>query len=152
MDIRPSIEEIYMMFAIILSFRSTCKRSKTAAIITSRDLRRIYSVGYNGSPHKFPHNCTGLPGRCGCIHAELNALLKVQVYDPEKIMFTIMSPCPTCAKYIIQSGFSKIYYLKQYRKKQGLKLLNQAGIQTEKITIRPEIVKQFTDIIQNLII
>lgn len=141
-DNRLSMEEIYLLFCLILSTRSTCKRMKTAAIITSKDLRRIYSLGYNGSVHGFPHKCTKQKGRCGCIHAETNALLKVQVYDPEKIMFSVYSPCQTCAKHIIQSGFSKFYYIEEYRDNKGIDILLKGGVFPIKISINYEKVKE----------
>jgi dCMP deaminase len=128
MSDRPSMLDVYMTFAFTVAARSTCKRYGTGAVIVSSDLRSVYSIGYNGSPHGQSHSCNGETGNCQCIHSEINALLKVTQKDPDKIMFCTHSPCPTCARYMIQSGFSKLYYYHQYRLLEGLYMLSDAGI------------------------
>lgn len=68
-----------------------------------------------------------------CVHAEINALIKVRANDPEKVVFVTGQPCVTCAKAIINSGASKIYYRSAYRSDEGLELFKKAGIEVERV-------------------
>ena len=68
------------------------------------------------------------------MHAESNALTKMarstQSSD-DSILFTTTAPCIECAKLIIQSGVSKVYYKDNYRSNEGIELLTKANIKTE---------------------
>lgn len=139
MDRQPRIskEEMYMRMAIILSARSTCRRTgsdgkikRVGCVITNFDLSNVLSVGYNGNAAGLPDECTdpNTPGNCGCLHAEENAISKCPSHERDKIMFTTDSPCPRCAKFIINNGFSKVFYLREYRDPTGLNLLRKVGI------------------------
>jgi len=68
-----------------------------------------------------------------CVHAEINALIKVRVNDPQKVVFVTGQPCITCAKAIINSGASKVYYRSAYRSNEGLELIKKAGIEVERV-------------------
>lgn len=129
-DNRIALSDIYMLLAKIVSLRSTCYREGNGAVIASNDLFHIYSFGYNGSPKGLQHDCKGISniGTCGCIHAEINAILKVPVKDYQKIMFCTKSPCMQCADFIIQSGFSIVYYLREYRDISPIKKIRSSGI------------------------
>jgi len=129
-NIRITLEELFMAIALIVKSRSICKVNQVGVVIAPKDLRNIYSFGYNGPVHKESHDvCNGISGNCGCLHAEINALLKVQVKDSEKIMFTTTSPCLYCAKAIIQSGFSVIYYFEPYRDLSPIQYLKKFNIE-----------------------
>jgi dCMP deaminase len=132
---RPSLESLIMDFAISLTRRATCKRAQFSCVITSKDMTQIYGFGYNGTAKGFPHDdCKAdIPGGCGCAHAEQNALIKVRVNDPEKVVFVTGQPCIICAKLIINSGASKIYYRSSYRSDEGLELFKRAGIEIERV-------------------
>jgi dCMP deaminase len=127
---RENIENILMKFALLLSTRSTCQRTKIGCIITSKDFQSVYSYGYNGNAKGFDNKCDSLePGKCGCIHAEANALIKCRVNDPEKVIFNTRYPCKMCAKMIVNSGASRVYYFAKYRLDEGLQILARAGIE-----------------------
>lgn len=68
-----------------------------------------------------------------CVHAEQNALIKVRVNDPAKVVFVTGQPCTTCAKLIINSGASKLYYRSAYRSNEGLDLVRKAGVEVERV-------------------
>ena len=128
---RPSLYAIYMGLAYLLSGRSTCSRAKTGAVVTSHDLSSIYAVGYNGNASGMPNSCdSDEVGKCGCIHSEENALIKVQARDGKKVMFATTSPCLKCAKLIINSGFSWVFYGEPYRHVMPLSYLHYAGVKT----------------------
>ena len=126
---RPSLEQIYMRFAEHLARRSTCKRLQVGAVIVTNDLEQVLALGYNGNARGLINTCDSEEvGNCGCIHAELNALIKCGKQHPDKIMFVTSSPCVACAKAIINSRFSKVYFSREFRKRDGIYLLEQCGI------------------------
>lgn len=124
---RIMMEEVYLKFAEIIAIRSTCIRNKNGAVITSTDLSRVFSVGYNGAPHKVKHDCTGKEGSCKCLHSEINALLKKHVIE-EGILFCTSSPCMTCARYILQCNIKTVFYINEYRDKEPIDFLRKYGI------------------------
>ena len=131
---RISLQKTLMGFAELLSRRSTCSRAQVGCIVASSDGQRIYSFGYNGNARKFPNTCDSVePGKCGCIHAEANALIKVGESDQGKIIYITTMPCKMCAKMIVNSGASKVYYARSYRLSEGKQVLAQAGIKMEKL-------------------
>ena len=134
-DSREPIEVVLMKFAILLSTRSTCGRLRVGCIITSDDFQRVYSYGYNGNARGFPNKCdSSEPGKCGCIHAEANALIKCSIMDNQKVIFVTQSPCKMCAKMIVNSGASRIYYFSDYRSDEGLDILSTGNIVISKMS------------------
>jgi dCMP deaminase len=132
---RPSVESLIMDFAMSLTRRATCKRAQFSCVIASADMTQIYGFGYNGTAKGFAHDDCKVdqPGNCGCVHAEINALIKVRVNDPHKVVFVTGQPCVTCAKAIINSGAAKIYYRSAYRSDEGLELFKRASIEVERV-------------------
>lgn len=96
----------------------------------------MFGLGYNGNAKGFPNACDSKKvGDCGCLHGEDNALLKTSV-GPEvsKIVFVTLSPCVYCAKrFVNKGGVKKVYYHEEYRKRDGLDILEKAGIPFEQI-------------------
>jgi dCMP deaminase len=133
-DERPSLQQIYMEFAFSLARRSTCQRLQVGSVITTADLHQVLSIGYNGTGKGLPHDCDPEKvGACGDLHSEINALIKCGRQHPDKVMFVTDSPCHMCAKAIINSGFSKVYYRRKYRITDGLNALHAVGIAVEQI-------------------
>lgn len=136
---RPSFHDIYMRLACLMSERSTCVRTNSAgelmkvgAAIVSSDFRQVFAVGYNGNASGLPNGCDSTePGKCGCIHAETNAVVScTAARDEPKILFCTHLPCMACAKLIIQlGGVREVYYQQDYRLKDSLSTLTGAGIQ-----------------------
>lgn len=126
---------IFLRFAESVSKLSTCERLQVGAVITDKYLERVFSVGYNGNARGEPNRCDSPdePGNCGCIHAEANALIKCQEHDREKVLFITTSPCIQCAKLIVNSGFSRVFFTKHYRTpEQSIALLLRSKIQLDK--------------------
>lgn len=66
------------------------------------------------------------------IHAEANAICKLARQGnsgKDSTMFLTHAPCMECAKLIVQSGISKVYWKNNYRDDSGLKLLQKAGLE-----------------------
>jgi dCMP deaminase len=135
---RPSFKEIYMQFAWALSKRSTCSRLQVGAVITTTDFRRVLSVGYNGNATGLPNECdSATPGACGDIHAEANAVINCcEPRATPKYVFVTHLPCKMCAKYLVNLGnVKRVYYDQDYRIRDGLDILNSAGIPCEQLHI-----------------
>jgi dCMP deaminase len=123
--LRPIWNKIYMNLAKSLALRSSCARAHVGCVVVSSDNTRVLSVGYNGNYQGGPNCCdTDKPGACGCIHAEANALIKLD-YNVEcsKTLYTTCAPCIMCAKMIINAGIDDVIYLDEYRDRTGLNLL-----------------------------
>ena len=132
---RPAFTEIYMNLALDLARRSTCRRLKVGCVIVSEDYQKVLAIGYNGNAAGFPNDCdSDEAGKCGCIHAEENAMIKCTAPHSNKIVFTTHQPCAMCAKKLVNLGRIKhVYYKEPYRLIQGLEILKEAGIEVSRI-------------------
>jgi dCMP deaminase len=104
---------------------------KVGAAIVSSDFRQVFAVGYNGNASGLPNGCDSAePGKCGCIHAETNAVVSCTAARAEpKILFCTHLPCMACAKLIIQlGGVQEVYYQQDYRLKDSLVALTESRI------------------------
>ncbi len=115
--------------------RSHHSTFKVGAIIVTSDNTQVLSLGYNG-------NAKGMsnvpqseePGCSGLLHAEINALLKLDYNNPkDKIMYLTLSPCENCAMAIINSGIKKVVYKNEYRNKKGINMLKDANVQSVRL-------------------
>lgn len=121
---------LHMEFAHSVAELSHCVRGNVGCVLTSPDGERILSFGYNGSYRGGPNTCTGPnePGKCECIHAELNALVKTRPPEPF-VVFCTVSPCLQCAKAIINAGATAVYFQEQYRRSEGVALLERTRLE-----------------------
>lgn len=141
--------QYFMAQSVLISLRSTCNRLAVGATIV-RD-KRVISGGYNGSvsgeDHCIDVGCYMEDGHClRTIHAEANAILQCSKFgsstDGASIYVTHF-PCLQCTKHIIQSGITKLYYLEDYKNHPyAIKLLKQANVSIEKVTLDNKIFKQ----------
>jgi dCMP deaminase len=128
---RPPLFEVYMRMAEELAKRSTCARLQVGTVLTDPLLEHVVSIGYNGNARGFPNRCDSTEaGRCGCIHSEMNALVKSPGQMRDKVAFVTASPCVMCAKLMIQAHVSHLFYRTPYRDASGLEVLDRAGIVT----------------------
>src|SRR6185295_3350876 len=74
---RIPLYEVYMRMAEELAKRSTCVRLQVGTVVTDQRLENVLAIGYNGNARGLPNRCdSSVPGSCGCIHSEMNALVK----------------------------------------------------------------------------
>jgi dCMP deaminase len=126
---RPPLFEVYMRMAEELAKRSTCRRLSVGTVIGDAALQNVVAIGYNGNARGFPNDCdTMTPGACGCIHSEMNALVKAPGALRDKVAFITASPCTMCAKLMIQARVSHLYYRAPYRRTEGIEVLRRGGI------------------------
>lgn len=130
-DKRPEWDDIWLSFAETISQRSVDSKYKVGVVIVNKENTQVLSIGYNGDhkggPNKRHSNETG---KSGFIHAEINALIKMDYNNPcKKKMYLTLSPCEVCAKAIVNAGINEVYYKKHYKHcGDALKILNEAGI------------------------
>lgn len=128
---RIPLFEVYMRMAEELAKRSTCARLQVGTVITDALLENVVAIGYNGNARGLPNRCDStVPGQCGCIHSEVNALVKAPGNVKDKVMFVTNSPCVICAKLIINSGVTHVFYRRAYRDPSGIEVLGGAGVHT----------------------
>ena len=131
---RPTFETIYMRLARDMSMRSTCRRLKVGCAIVTPDFRKVIAVGFNGNASGLKNDCdSNEPGKCGCIHAEANAVVNCDSpRATEKIVLCTHLPCTNCAKLLINVGnVKKVLYMEDYRIRDSLSLFEQVGIKAE---------------------
>ena len=127
-----------MRFAIDLASRSTCIRLRVGTVITNHAMTQVMGIGYNGNAKRLPNRCDStVPGLCGCIHSETNALIKAP--PGEKMVFASSSPCLMCAKLMINADVIALFYGQVYRDDSGLELLHNYGISVEELLVGPNI-------------
>lgn len=126
---RIPLYEVYMRMAEELAKRSTCARLQVGTVVTDARLENVLAIGYNGNAKGLPNKCDStVPGSCGCLHSEVNALVKVTEGRRDKVVFVTSSPCVMCAKLMINSGVTHVFYRKAYRDPSGVELLRTAGV------------------------
>jgi len=126
---RIPLFEVYMRMAEELAKRSTCSRLQVGTVVTDAQLENVVAIGYNGNARGLPNRCDStVPGNCGCIHSEVNALVKAPGGIRNKVVFVTDSPCVACAKLMINSGVTHVFYRRPYRDPSGIELLAHSGI------------------------
>jgi len=135
---RPSWDEVWSSFAKTISMRSIDPRFKVGAVIVTEDNTQVLSVGYNGDQAGGSNEVESLePGQSGCIHAEINALIKLDYNNPKKKkMYVTLSPCKMCAKAIVNANINEVVYLEKYRDDSGLNLLIDSGVNVRPFSSR----------------
>lgn len=110
---------------------SPCERAQHACVLTDLDLN-IISIGYNGPPKGFPNKCERPTevGNCGCIHAEINALIKPHRVQGPRIAFITSHPCENCARTMVNADIAMVCYTGPGHRAYptGLEILDRANI------------------------
>lgn len=134
---RNSWNVTWMTMARLIAQRSYDPSLKVGAVIVNDENTTILSHGYNGNYRGGPHERESqIPGQSGMIHAELNALIKLDYHSlQKKYMYVTHSPCIMCAKAIINARISKVIYESEYRDASGIALLKNTGVDVHKFVL-----------------
>lgn len=137
MDKQLKFDLSYLRMAGIWAKNSYSKRLQVGALLVKD--RMIISDGYNGTPSGFENVCEDENGATKpyVLHAEANAITKVAKSNNSSdgaTLYITASPCVECAKLIIQSGVKRVVYRDAYRIDDGIKLLQRANIQVDRIS------------------
>jgi dCMP deaminase len=157
--VKQKFRDAYMKVAETFAGLSSARRLHVGAIVVKDD--RIISIGYNGMPSGWDNNCEDkiycddgdwkeqhvnkesniwknykLVTKPEVLHAETNAIAKLAKSTESGMgatMFITHAPCLDCAKLIYQSGINHVLYRNSYRSDDGIKFLEKASVQVEKI-------------------
>lgn len=142
MNKTDKFNKTYINVANNIAQLSHAVRYKVGAIIVDRN-DNIISYGFNGTPSGFDNNCeyTDIDGNLKTkdevLHAESNAIAKLAKNNNGSSnnakMYISLSPCYDCAKLIIQSGITEVYYETEYRDVSGIELLKKSGIKVKQV-------------------
>ena len=115
--------------AKVAATRSEDPHVKVGATILRKD-HSVASLGYNGVPSGINIKWADRnERRKRVIHAEINALLKLDYNNPKrKLMYVTLSPCRMCAKAMINAGINEVIYDEEYRDTSSLDILRDASI------------------------
>ena len=141
MSDRPTWDQVWGDVVNTIARRSADPTFMVAAIIVTDDNTQLLSLGYNGD-HMGGSNCreSEVPGESGFIHAEVNALIKLDFNSPKKKkMYVSLSPCKMCAKAIINARIDEVIYSEEYRDTSGVDLLRRAGIKVRRSSAERDI-------------
>lgn len=132
-DKQSLLDKRYLRMALIWAENSYCERRKVGALVVKD--KAIISDGYNGTPSGFENVCEDDNNvtKPYVLHAEANAITKLARSNNSSdgaTMYITASPCIECAKLIIQAGVKRVVYGENYRLRDGLDLLERAGIET----------------------
>ena len=164
---RIEIDEAYMEMAEIWAKRSKANRLQVGALIVKNG--RIISDGYNGMPagssgeddvceeYVMPESYDGRDGIGGppdpiirtkheVLHAEANAILKLAASSngdgsEGATLYCTYSPCPDCAKLIVQAKIARVVYRNHYRLPEGVDRLEKRGITCVQLPTPQEVTK-----------
>ena len=136
---KPKWIKMYMDFAMRLSQESHAKRLKVGAVFVSPD--GVVSTGINGMPAGGSNECEQYDNgiyitKEEVSHAEENCYAKMLnqgVSAKGGTLFLTHSPCINCARLIVNSGTSNVYYLNSYRCDNGIDFLLSRGVNVIKL-------------------
>tara|TARA_R100000231_G_scaffold92923_1_gene69839 strand:- start:161 stop:586 length:426 start_codon:yes stop_codon:yes gene_type:complete len=106
-------DDLYMRIAIEVGKMSRDTKHKVGAVIVKDD--NILSYGYNGTPRGSSNETRDKEGntRWTVVHAETNAICKLAMSTNSSIgstLYTTISPCKECCRYVVQAGIKRLVY------------------------------------------
>ena len=127
---RKPWDKIWMQFASSIAQRSYDPRFQVGTCIVTEDNCQVLAIGYNGDQKGGQNQIESKePGHSGFIHAEINALIKMDYNNPKKKkMYLTLAPCRQCAKAIVNGGINEVVFADRYRDMSGVELLRDSGI------------------------
>lgn len=137
---RITRQDMFTDIIKVLAQRSTCNTRRVGALLAKDN--RIISTGYNGPPRGAPHcdevGCNkDKNGACiRTVHAEANVIAFAARYGISSegtTLYTTVAPCFTCAKLIINAGIIAVYYIEEYRMRDGIEALIENGIEVGRL-------------------
>ena len=144
---RPSWDQYFLEIAKVVAKRSSCVRRQIGAVIVKD--RRILTTGYNGAPSGLPH-CIEIgcmrdemniesgtrQEMCRALHSEMNAIIQGAqhgVSTKGATLYCTHQPCSVCSRMLINAGIVRIVYTGDYPDALARALLQDAGIDMERV-------------------
>ena len=141
---KDRLDQTYMDMASVLATLSHAQRKKVGCLVVKDT--QIIAEGYNGTPSGFDNECEyttyvdEMYTKPEVLHAESNAITKLARSTNSSsgsTLYVTLAPCFECAKLIIQAGIKRVVFRDKY-KKNGLSLLNKAGVEVHQLHIKGE--------------
>ncbi len=143
---RDKISE-YMQDAIRISRKSKCLRRHVGAVVVKNGSGQI--AGYNNvicgdcSENGCMRTELGVPSGerhelCRAIHAEqmiISLAAKYGISLQGTDLFVTCLPCSICARMIVGSGISRVYYCEDYPDAEAKMILESNGVILEKVEV-----------------
>lgn len=144
---RISKDDAFLKVADTISLMATCDRGYSGCVIVRNN--RILTTGYVGSPPGMPHcddvdheysrtlhDDGSISEHCvRTIHAEQNAILQAAIIGISiegATLYCRMTPCRTCAMFIIACGIKRVVCEWKYRAGDWTeKEFKNAGVELE---------------------
>lgn len=144
---RPNWDEYFFEIMRSIAKRGTCSRGRSGCVI-AKD-KQLISAGYVGSPigedhcddvghlyqKRYDANGNYSMHCVRTVHAEQNAICQAAkrgVSIEGSTLYCHMTPCPVCAKMIINCGIRKVVCLKRYHDgEEAERLFLRAGVALE---------------------
>lgn len=127
---RPSRDTTLIDVAYVFAQRGTCSRLPVGACFSREG--RVLITGYNGPPSGAPECAHGDDEPCAdAIHAEANAIAwaaRTGIRLEGATLHVTHSPCPACARLLVQAGIVRVVYDVPYRLTEPLDYLESAGV------------------------
>lgn len=153
---RLELDETYLQMAETWAKRSKANRLQVGALIVKDS--RIISDGYNGMPsgmkgddeiceywehhERDSSQPATLRTKPMVLHAEANAILKIAAAGGTgaegSTLYQTHSPCPECAKLIMQAKIKNVVFRHAYRLTEGIQLLEQLGVKCTQLPRKEE--------------
>ncbi|MHA2296277.1 MAG: deoxycytidylate deaminase [Candidatus Hodarchaeales archaeon] len=146
---RPTWDQFFSQIAKLVSKRSTCRRRNIGSVLVKN--RQILATGYNGAARGMPHcldiGCLrderNIPSGtqlevCRAVHGEINAIIQCAshgVGTDGSELYVTGHPCKICSRIIINAGVKRVVICGEYTDKDGVKILEEAGITVDCIVI-----------------
>jgi dCMP deaminase len=128
-------QQMFMKTALISAEQSFAKRNKVGAVLVKDN--RIVVNAWNGRVSGVDNCCEdGDITRTDVVHAEMNAIsfaARNGICTKGCELYITLSPCPTCALLLIQSGIKAVYYIDEYRITDGIDLLKRSKINIKQL-------------------
>lgn len=145
--VNDKFTNFHMRTAFNYAELSKARRLKCGSVLVSPDNTRVLMIGYNGTASGFDNNCEYehyengeliLTTKPEVIHAEANVILycaKHGIKTDKCILYVTDSPCIECAKLIVTSGISKVFYSRKYRITDGIDYIKKFNLDIEQIIL-----------------
>lgn len=126
-------DQMFMDYAIRTSQESKCPRKQVGCIVVAKS--GMIAPGLNGMASGGPNEWEySEQGNEEVVHAEMQALgkmLEQGVSAKNSSVYLTLSPCIHCAKLLVRAKVSRVVYLEEYRKNDGIEYLKKYGVRVD---------------------
>ena len=117
---KRDFHEMYLNIAKEVGLKSRDEVYKVGAVLIDSSSNNFITFGYNGTP---TGDCNETREKDGTtkptvVHAETNAICAAAKHGKATkgaILYTTISPCFECSRYIIQAGIKEVIYGEVYK-------------------------------------